>query len=79
MCNTHLKPHDTPRHRHSWKIPFPYPYPYTRFAMSKPPHPNQQALTELVAVLLQAIESVKATCPDMTKTDAQMLGTGFDF
>lgn len=37
-------------------------------------HNTQQALKELITVLPQVIEAVKATCPDMTKTDAQMLG-----
>lgn len=31
----------------------------------------------MITVLPQVIEQVKATCPDMTKTDAQMTGARF--
>lgn len=37
-------------------------------------HKHKQALVELIDILPQVIEQIKATCPDMSKTDAQTLG-----
>jgi hypothetical protein len=49
--------------------------PTTTITLPQPtPHLRSQALAELITVLPQVIEQVKATCPDMTKTDAQTLG-----